>query len=233
MAYQVVIPAAGQGKRMGAGRNKLLLTLEGIPVLIHTLMVFEEDEECGGIVLAIHPDDEQPFKQLLAEYGIRKVTHYVHGGKERQDSVYGGVKVLPTDGIVLVHDGARPFIKKETIHELVKAAEKDGAAIAAVPVKDTIKKAEDLQVTETIERSSLWAVQTPQAFRISVLRKAHEQAAKNEFLGTDDASLVERLPHKVVIIEGDYDNIKLTTPEDVYFAEAILKKRQNQRKLSF
>ncbi|MFS0638052.1 2-C-methyl-D-erythritol 4-phosphate cytidylyltransferase [Mesobacillus foraminis] len=233
MAYQVVIPAAGQGKRMGAGRNKLFLSLDGIPVLIHTLKVFEEDGECSGIILAIHPDDEQAFKQLLMQYGIQKVTSFVYGGKERQDSVYGGVKALAADGIVLVHDGARPFIKQQTIHELVKAAEKDGAAIAAVPVKDTIKKAEDLQVTETIERSSLWAVQTPQAFRISVLRKAHEEAAKSDFVGTDDASLVERLPHKVVIIEGDYDNIKLTTPEDVYFAEAILRKRQNQGRLSF
>ncbi|MBT2758974.1 2-C-methyl-D-erythritol 4-phosphate cytidylyltransferase [Mesobacillus foraminis] len=233
MAYQVVIPAAGQGKRMGAGRNKLFLPLDGIPVLIHTLKVFEEDGECSGITLAIHPDDEQAFKQLLMEYGIQKVISFVYGGKERQDSVYSGVKALAADGIVLVHDGARPFIKQQTIHELVKAADKDGAAIAAVPVKDTIKKAEDLQVTETIERSSLWAVQTPQAFRISVLRKAHEEAAKNDFVGTDDASLVERLPHKVVIIEGDYDNIKLTTPEDVYFAEAILRKRQNQGRLSF
>jgi 2-C-methyl-D-erythritol 4-phosphate cytidylyltransferase len=226
MAYQVIIPAAGQGKRMGAGRNKLFLTLENIPVLIHTLRVFEQDTECSGIILSIHPQDKESFNELLTEYRISKVTHLVHGGKERQDSVYNGVKVIQADGIVLVHDGARPFVTLDTVHELVKAAESSGAAIAAVPVKDTIKKAENLLVSETIERSSLWAVQTPQAFRVSILRKAHEYAVEDQFTGTDDASLVERLPHKVVIIEGDYDNIKLTTPEDMFFAEAILKKRK-------
>ena len=226
MAYQVIIPAAGQGKRMGAGRNKLFLTLEEIPILIHTLRVFDEDEECKGIILSIHQDDEKPFKELLKEYRIQKVTKLVHGGKERQDSVYNGVKATQADGVVLVHDAARPFVRQETIHQLVQAAQNAGAAIVAVPVKDTIKKAEQQVVSETIERSSLWAVQTPQAFRISILRDAHEKAVEDQFTGTDDASLVERLPHKVVIIEGDYDNIKLTTPEDVYFAEAILKKRK-------
>ncbi|MGM0904346.1 MAG: 2-C-methyl-D-erythritol 4-phosphate cytidylyltransferase [Bacillota bacterium] len=227
MAYQVIIPAAGQGKRMGAGRNKLFLTLENIPVLIHTLRVFEQDVECSGIILSIHPHDQESFNELLTEYRINKVTNLVIGGKERQDSVYNGLKVIHSDGIVLVHDAARPFIRVDTIHELVKAAECSGAAIAAVPVKDTIKKVESLLVSETIERSSLWAVQTPQAFRVSIVRKAHERAVETQFTGTDDASLVERLPHKVVIIEGDYDNIKLTTPEDLYFAEAIMKKRKD------
>jgi len=228
MVYQVIIPAAGQGKRMGAGRNKLFLALGNMPVLIHTLRVFEADEDCENIILAIHPDDESSFKELLNQHGICKVTEFVKGGKERQDSVYSGVKTLNKEGIVLVHDAARPFIKRETIRQLVKAARAGGAAIAAVPVKDTIKKAEGNQVTETIERSGLWAVQTPQAFRVAVLRDAHDLAVNNKFIGTDDASLVERLPHKVVIIEGDYDNIKLTTPEDIYFAEVILKMRKDQ-----
>ena len=227
MTYQVIIPAAGQGKRMGIGRNKLFLMLEEIPVLIHTLRVFEQDVECLGIILSIHQNDQDSFVDLLKEYRIHKVTNLVEGGKERQDSVYNGLKEVQSEGIVLVHDAARPFVKVETIHELVKAAESSGAAIAAVPVKDTIKRAENHLVSETIERSSLWAVQTPQAFRVSVLREAHEYAIKNQINGTDDASLVERLSHNVVIIEGDYDNIKLTTPEDVYFAEAILNKRKH------
>lgn len=227
MTYQVIIPAAGQGKRMGIGRNKLFLMLEEIPVLIHTLRVFEQDVECSGIILSIHQNDQDSFVDLLKEYRIHKVTNLVEGGKERQDSVYNGLKEVQSEGIVLVHDAARPFVKVETIHELVKAAESSGAAIAAVPVKDTIKRAENHLVSETIERSSLWAVQTPQAFRVSVLREAHEYAIKNQINGTDDASLVERLSHNVVIIEGDYDNIKLTTPEDVYFAEAILNKRKH------
>ena len=226
MAYQVIIPAAGQGKRMGAGRNKLFLTLEGIPVLIQTLKVFESDCECSGVVLVIHPDDEQEFKEMVRQYGITKVISFVHGGRERQESVHCGVKALRGDGVVLVHDAARPFIKLDAIHALVDQANASGAAIVAVPVKDTIKRVEASLVAETIERSSLWAVQTPQAFRFSLLQKAHEKAEAEGFLGTDDASLVERLPHKVAIIEGDYDNIKLTTPEDLFFAEAILKKRK-------
>ncbi|NKE07689.1 2-C-methyl-D-erythritol 4-phosphate cytidylyltransferase [Mesobacillus selenatarsenatis] len=227
MPYQVIIPAAGQGKRMGAGKNKLLLTLEGVPILIHTLRVFEADAECTGIILAISPNDEQQFKSLLNEYGIHKVSSLVNGGKERQDSVYNGLKAVHSlDGIVLVHDAARPFIKMETIHKLVEAASKDGGGIVAVPVKDTIKKAKDGTVAETIERSSLWAVQTPQAFRASVLLEAHNKAMREQFIGTDESSLVERIPHPVSIIEGDYDNIKLTTPEDLYFAEAILRKRK-------
>ncbi|WP_226086348.1 2-C-methyl-D-erythritol 4-phosphate cytidylyltransferase [Mesobacillus sp. S13] len=227
MPYQVIIPAAGQGKRMGAGKNKLLLTLEGVPILIHTLRVFEADAECTGIILAISPNDEQQFKSLLNEYGIHKVSSLVNGGKERQDSVYNGLKAVHSlDGIVLVHDAARPFIKMETIHKLVEAASKDGGAIVAVPVKDTIKKAVDGTVAETVERSSLWAVQTPQAFRASVLLEAHNKAMREQFIGTDESSLVERIPHPVSIIEGDYDNIKLTTPEDLYFAEAILRKRK-------
>lgn len=227
MPYQVIIPAAGQGKRMGAGKNKLLLTLEGVPVLIHTLKVFEADAECSGIILPIHPDDEAEFKSLLKDYGIHKVSSLIIGGKERQDSVYNGLKALGSfNGVVLVHDAARPFIKAETIHALVEAASKEGGAIVAVPVKDTIKKAVNSQVIETVERSSLWAVQTPQAFRVSILLEAHNKAASEQFTGTDESSLVERLPHPVAIIEGDYDNIKLTTPEDLYFAEAILRKRK-------
>ncbi|WP_079504293.1 2-C-methyl-D-erythritol 4-phosphate cytidylyltransferase [Mesobacillus jeotgali] len=227
MHYQVIIPAAGQGKRMGAGKNKLLLTLEAIPILIHTLKVFEADPECSGIILAIHPDDEQEFNSLLKEYGIHKVSSLVTGGKERQDSVYNGLMAVSSvNGVVLVHDAARPFIKIETIRKLVDAANKDGGAIVAVPVKDTIKKAANNQVAETVERSSLWAVQTPQAFRVSVLLEAHNKAARERFIGTDESSLVERIPHPVSIIEGDYDNIKLTTPEDLYFAEAILRKRK-------
>ncbi|MFT9600483.1 2-C-methyl-D-erythritol 4-phosphate cytidylyltransferase [Mesobacillus sp.] len=227
MPYQVIIPAAGQGKRMGAGKNKLLLTLEGVPILVHTLRVFEADAECSGIILAINPSDEQEFKSLLKEYGIHKVSSLVTGGKERQDSVYNGLMAVHSlDGIVLVHDAARPFIRIETIHNLVEAASKDGGAIVAVPVKDTIKKAANNMVAETVERSSLWAVQTPQAFRAAVLLEAHNKAMREQFIGTDESSLVERIPHRVTIIEGDYDNIKLTTPEDLYFAEAILRKRK-------
>ncbi|WML41920.1 2-C-methyl-D-erythritol 4-phosphate cytidylyltransferase [Neobacillus sp. OS1-2] len=226
MTYQVILPAAGQGKRMGAGRNKLLLELNGVPVLIHTLRVFDEDEECSGIILAIHPQDEREFKALLKKYHIKKVMKLVPGGKERQYSIFNALKTVSTNGIILVHDAARPFIRKEQIHRLTETTEETGAAIIGVPAKDTMKKVQEGLIVETVERSSLWAVQTPQAFRISLLQEAYEKADKDHFLGTDDASLVERLNVPVAMVEGDYDNIKLTTPEDLYFAEAILKKRE-------
>jgi 2-C-methyl-D-erythritol 4-phosphate cytidylyltransferase len=225
MAYQVIIPAAGQGKRMGAGKNKLLIELNGVPVLIHTLLVFENDEECAEIILAVHPQDEAECCTLLTKYKITKVKRIVFGGKERQDSIYHALKTLTEDGIVLVHDAARPFIKKASIHLVAETAAKIGAAIIGVPAKDTIKKVHNGKVTETIERSSLWIVQTPQAFRMSLLLEAYKKAEKENFTGTDDASLVERLDAPIAMVEGDYDNIKLTTPEDLFFAEAILTKR--------
>ncbi|MDP4162683.1 MAG: 2-C-methyl-D-erythritol 4-phosphate cytidylyltransferase [Bacillota bacterium] len=226
MAYKVIIPAAGQGKRMGAGKNKLLLELNGTPVFIHTLKVFEEDTECESIILALHPQDESEFKALIEKYNIKKVASFVPGGKERQHSIHNALKEAGATGIVLVHDAARPFIDKRHIHELTDAAHRTGAAIVAVPVKDTIKMVKNEKVTSTVDRSSLWAVQTPQAFRISTLLDAYEKADQDHFLGTDDASLVERLGHPVTVVEGNYDNIKLTTPEDLFFAEAIMNKRK-------
>ncbi|MGZ4161892.1 MAG: 2-C-methyl-D-erythritol 4-phosphate cytidylyltransferase [Neobacillus sp.] len=227
MSYQVIIPAAGQGKRMGAGKNKLLLELKGIPVLIHTLRVFEDDENCDGIILAIHPQDEAAFHVLLKKYKIKKVKNLVPGGKERQDSIYNALKTVESGGIILVHDAARPFIQKHLICRLTETAEKTGAAIIGVPAKDTMKKVRDNAVVETVERSSLWAVQTPQAFRISILLHAYKKAEEDHFIGTDDSSLVERISYPVSMVEGDYDNIKLTTPEDLFFAESILNKRES------
>ncbi|MEH7546918.1 MULTISPECIES: 2-C-methyl-D-erythritol 4-phosphate cytidylyltransferase [Bacillaceae] len=228
MTYQVIIPAAGLGKRMRAGKNKLLLELNGVPILVHTLRVFEEDEACDGVILAIHPQDNKEINRLLQKYQIRKVSDLVPGGDERQHSIFNALKTVEADGIILVHDAARPFIQKVHIHRLTQKAEETGAAIIGVPAKDTMKKQKDGVVEETVERSSLWAVQTPQAFRISLLKRAYQKAEEDKFLGTDDASLVERLDFPVSIVEGDYDNIKLTTPEDLYFAEAIIKKREKE-----
>jgi 2-C-methyl-D-erythritol 4-phosphate cytidylyltransferase len=226
MTYQVIIPAAGQGKRMGAGKNKLLLELNSIPVFIHSLKVFEEDELCDGIILAIHPQDEAEFNSLLKKHEVKKVLELVPGGEERQDSIYNALKTVKRDGIILVHDAARPFIRKEHIHRLLETAQETGAAIIGVRAKDTMKTVRNDVVMATVERSSLWAVQTPQAFRFSLLRSAYEQAEKDGFIGTDDSSLVERISHPVTMVEGDYDNIKLTTQEDLFFAQAILQKRQ-------
>jgi len=222
MFYQVVIPAAGKGKRMKAGINKQFIELRNEPVIVRTLKIFEQDDWCSGIILVVNETEREQFRELLERYSIKKVIAMASGGAERQHSVYNGLRAVKNSEIVLIHDGARPFVTIEKIHELVQAAKKNGAAIVAVPVKDTIKKVYDSYVDETVERSSLWAVQTPQAFRVSLILKAHERALLEGYIGTDDASLIERLGGKVQVIEGDYRNIKLTTPDDLLFAEAIL-----------
>lgn len=222
MRYDVVIPAAGQGKRMKAGMNKQLMELQNEPLIVRTLKVFENDEWCRGIIVVINEAERTQFEQLFSRFHIKKITAIVGGGKERQHSVYNGLRAIKNSDIVLIHDGARPFVTIELIHQLVNEAKEHGAAIPAVRVKDTVKKVRGQFVEETVERSSLWAVQTPQAFHVSLVLRAHEQAQKDGYIGTDDASLVERIGGKVKIVEGDYRNIKLTTPDDLLFAEAIL-----------
>lgn len=223
MLYEVVIPAAGQGKRMKAGKNKLFIELFDVPIIVYTLKVFEADDNCRGIILAINPAEEAYFSEMMNRYPFKKVIKLVPGGEERQQSVYNGLKHVEEE-IVLIHDGARPFIARLFIKQLTETAATHAGAVIAVPVKDTIKKVENQAIIETVERSSLWAVQTPQAFRVSTILRAHEQAEQDGYLGTDDASLLERLGEQVIVIEGDYDNIKITTQEDLFFAEAILKK---------
>ncbi|MCU9615254.1 2-C-methyl-D-erythritol 4-phosphate cytidylyltransferase [Caldibacillus lycopersici] len=224
MGYTVVIPAAGIGKRMGAGKNKLLLSINEIPVLVHTLKVFEQDDWCQSIVLAVNDADRKDIHTFISRYSLKKIKTMVKGGKERQHSVYAGLQSIQEETIVLIHDGARPFIKQSHIHQLVEAAKAHGAAILAVPVKDTVKKVENGYVQGTINRDTLWSIQTPQAFSLALIKHAHIMAEQDQFIGTDDASLVERLGEKVIIVEGDYDNIKITTKEDLYFAQAILSK---------
>jgi 2-C-methyl-D-erythritol 4-phosphate cytidylyltransferase len=229
MNYHVVIPAAGQGKRMKAGKNKQFIQLRDIPVIVHTLRVFEQDSWCEEIILVVNKDEVDQFKKILASYHIQKVRSLVVGGAERQHSVYNGLQALKDTGIVLIHDGARPFVTTESIHRLVKVAHEEEAAVLGVRVKDTIKRVQDGYIVDTIERSSLWAIQTPQAFLVSLIKEAHEHAQKQSFLGTDDASLVEQMGKRITVVEGDYDNIKLTTPEDLWYAEAILQKREQTK----
>ncbi|UCZ53348.1 2-C-methyl-D-erythritol 4-phosphate cytidylyltransferase [Bacillus shivajii] len=224
--YYVVIPAAGQGKRMEAGKNKQFLTIDKDPLLIHTLRVFEGDLLCEGIILVINHEEQDEMEELVEKNNIRKVVKLVPGGKERQNSVYEGLKAVEGDPVVLVHDGARPFVKTAVIKKLVHCVEAGVSATVAVPIKDTVKKVKDGLVAETIDRSSLWAIQTPQAFRRSEILRAHKEADEYHYLGTDDASLMEYVNKPVEIVEGDYENIKITTPEDLLFAEAIIKKRK-------
>jgi len=231
MFYDVIILAAGQGKRMKAGKNKVFLNIANEPLIVHTLRVFDHDPHCNSIILPINQSEQMLFDDILEKYCFQTPITFVTGGKERQNSVYNGLTAIqgPEEGIVLVHDGARPFVDQKTIDSLVEKTKEMGNAIPGVRVKDTIKRVQEGQVIDTIERSSLWAVHTPQAFRLSLLKKAHRFAEENQYLGTDDASLVEWIGEKVYMVEDCYNNIKITTPEDLDFAEIILKKQRDNR----
>lgn len=228
MNYQVVIVAAGQGTRMGAEMNKVLLTLHGIPVIIYTLRVFEQDPDCTGVVLVIKESERKTFCELIRRYHINKVTELAEGGRERQESVYNGLAKLgdSQEAIVMVHDGARPFVTRNQIARVAEAADRCGAALLAVRVKDTIKQVACHSVSKTLERESLWAAQTPQAFRMSVIMQAHREGRVRHFKVTDDASLVEQLGQTVEVVEGSYRNIKLTTPEDMIIAEKFVQEEE-------
>ncbi|MDG5788142.1 2-C-methyl-D-erythritol 4-phosphate cytidylyltransferase [Evansella sp. AB-P1] len=226
--YTVVIPAAGQGKRMKAGKNKQFLLIDQIPLLIHTLRVFEEDILCHSIILVVNKQELKEVEKLIETYKINKVDKLVIGGKERQESVYEGLKVIEGNPIVLIHDGARPFVQHSVIHNLIHKVVEKGAAIVATPVKDTIKQAVDGIVEKTVHRNNLWSIQTPQGFRYNKIVKGHQEAEKQDFFGTDDASLMEFIGEKVYIVEGDYENIKITTPEDILYGEAIIEKRKGE-----
>lgn len=230
MKYTVMIPAAGSGQRMGAGYNKLFLRLGDKPIFIHTLLVFEEDSACAGIILAVKQEERLEIESMLKQFGITKVRALVDGGTERQYSVAACIREHTEKGIVLVHDAARPFIRQSVIAELVEAARTSGAAIAGVKAKDTMKLAPSGIVEETVDRDLLWIVQTPQAFQYDVLKKASDKAELDGFLGTDESMLVERLGHPVRIVEGTYDNVKITTQEDLVFGEVLLKRVRQEEK---
>ncbi|WP_248929054.1 2-C-methyl-D-erythritol 4-phosphate cytidylyltransferase [Paenibacillus hamazuiensis] len=219
----VVIVAAGKGSRMKAAESKQYLELAGKPILVHTLELFERLDAVDTIVLVTGAGDIERCSGYAAQYGIGKLAQIVTGGAERQHSVYAGIKALPEQvEWVLVHDGVRPFAAKEHILRCVETVKACGAAVLAVPVKDTIKIVDGAGIIRsTPDRRSLWAMQTPQAFRRSLLEQAYEQAERDGFVGTDDASLVERIGAPVQVVEADYYNIKITTPEDLPWAEWI------------
>lgn len=199
------------------------MKLEGKPILAHTLGVFEGDSACKGIILAVKPDERSVIESMLEQFAITKVTAMVDGGGERQNSVAACIRAYDGDGVVLVHDAARPFIRRAVINELVKVAAEHGAAIAGVRAKDTMKFASAGVVEETVDRDMLWIIQTPQAFRYALLQEASTRAEVEGFLGTDESMLVERLGYSVRIVESTYDNVKMTTQEDLVFGEILLK----------
>ncbi|MDR3580423.1 MAG: 2-C-methyl-D-erythritol 4-phosphate cytidylyltransferase [Oryzomonas sp.] len=222
-----LIPAAGMGKRMGASINKQYLQLAGMPIVARTISVFENAPFIDGIFL-VTPVDEIPYcrEHVVEAHGFRKVLEIVPGGRERQNSVMNGLRALQRhageDDVVLIHDGVRPLISRELLKESIEVARGCDGALVAVPAKDTIKTVRDGLVIDTPDRDTLWQAQTPQSFRFGVIFAAHRAAEQEGFMGTDDASLVERRGGAVRIVRGDYRNIKITTPEDIVLAEAFL-----------
>jgi len=222
-----LIPAAGMGKRMGASINKQYLQLNGLPILAHTISVFERSSLIDSIYLVI-PADEIPYcrEHIVEAGGFKKVAAIVAGGTERQHSVMNGLKAIRGNAddhdVILIHDGVRPFLTETMLRESIAEAQEHEGALVAVPAKDTIKIVADGVVIDTPSRETLWQAQTPQSFRFGVIFAAHQAAEREGFIGTDDASLIERSGGKIRIVPGDYRNIKITTPEDLTLAEAFM-----------
>jgi len=220
-----IIVAAGKSERMGAGTDKCFLNLGSKPVLAWSLLAFERCADVDQIVLVVRKDQLTAAKAVVRMFGVSKVRKIVPGGARRQDSVLNGIKEVDSDTrIVVVHDGARPCVTGAMISETVKAARRGGAAVVGRRIWDTVKTVEKgTQISGTVDRAKLWAVQTPQAFSVSVLRKAYEGVVAGKKDVTDDASAVELLGEPVKICETNAFNIKITTVEDLQLAAAALK----------
>ena len=239
MKVIVIIPAAGLGTRMapvtskGKGPSKQFTELGGTPILIHTIRKFAASPHVNEIVVALRKDEMAGFQERLHSdntSGVATKTRLVEGGEHRQHSVANALATVSAsaDDVVLVHDAVRPFVTEEIVGEVIQGAQKFGAAIAGVPAVDTVKKvertADGALITATIPREHVVMAQTPQGFRYDVVKKAFDEATADGFLGTDEASLVERSGHEVAVVMGSPRNIKITTPGDMELAEFYLQK---------
>ena len=219
-----IIAAAGMGARMASDRPKQFLLLAGTPIIFHTLKPFEQCDSIQEVIVVLPPEESAAFLALAGKHGLRKLSRVVAGGTTRADSVKRGLNAIrsASAGIVAVHDGVRPFVTVEEIDSVVAAAEANGAAILVAPVTDTIKQVSGDSVVKTLERQELRRALTPQCFRYDLLRKAYEQADVNDPALTDESALVERIGARVTTVTGNARNIKITTPEDLLLAEALL-----------
>jgi len=221
-----IIVAGGKGMRMGTERAKQFLELNGKAIIALTLDEFENNENINDIIVVIGKDEKEYLENnILKKYNYKKIIAIIEGGKERQDSVYNGLKAVSENtDIVLVHDGVRPFISQKDINNIINSTVQKKACVLAVQVKDTTKYVNEHGIIEkTLDRSKLWAIQTPQAFHYDILLKAYEFAEENNIVATDDASLVEMI-EKVYIVEGSYKNIKITTKEDLDYGNILIMK---------
>lgn len=226
MNVRAIIAAGGRGERMGGELPKQFIQIKKKPVLAYTV---ERFEKCGIIdeIVLVVPEEYVSLSsyQIVDVFNFRKIRKILSGGKERQDSVYKALLSLSgnTD-IVVIHDGVRPFISSEKIAKSIEICKKEKAVILALPINETVKRVEDRFVITTLDREKLWVAQTPQTFEYKLILEAYKKAIEAGFIGTDDSSLVERLGFKVKVLEGEYENIKITTPEDLVLAEKILER---------
>ncbi|MDP7180304.1 MAG: 2-C-methyl-D-erythritol 4-phosphate cytidylyltransferase [Candidatus Woesearchaeota archaeon] len=221
-----VILGGGKGSRMGGKVNKILLSLADKPLIYHTIKKFEDCSDVDEIILVINKDDIDETKLLVSKYKFNKIKKVIEGGEERQDSVCNGIRAIENgmeEDVVLIHNAANPFVSEESIVEVIKAVKDHGAAVAAHKAKDTIKEV-DLYgfVERTLERDKLWQMQTPQGMKYGVALKAFEKAYTDDVYATDDVALVERIGGRVKVIETNKENIKVTNPSDLVFAEKVI-----------
>jgi len=227
MKIVALIAAAGKGKRMNSRTNKPFIPISGKPILAYTIEKFEKCKLIDKIYLLVNPEEKDIcHKNIILKYNFFKVQELVDGGETRQDSIYNGLKALDKDtDIVVIHDGARPLVETSTIRDSIEKAQEYGAAIAVIPIKDTVKKSENnFFIDKTLNREKIWRAQTPQTFKYDIILPAYHQAYKDKYLATDDAAIVERYGHKVKLIIGSEENIKITTPFDIIIANIFLKK---------
>jgi 2-C-methyl-D-erythritol 4-phosphate cytidylyltransferase/2-C-methyl-D-erythritol 2,4-cyclodiphosphate synthase len=226
MTNYALITAAGIGKRMQSDKNKIFLLLEDEPVIVRTIKLFNDCEAIDKIILIAREDDQEELKKLKEKHSLNKVEKIVMGGEKRQNSVYNGIISIDNpkaDDILVIHNGVNPFIDEKTITESIEAAKKYEAAVVGFKARDTIKEADEKGfVKKTLERKDLWQVQTPQTIRYGTAKRAFKKAFEEEFIGTDDVMLVERMGKRVKIVECPYENIKITLPNDLEFANKLL-----------
>ena len=227
-----IIVAAGKGKRMERDYNKQYIHLEGKPIVARTLLHFENHEIIDEIIIVVGQGEVEFCRENIVEkYNLSKIRKIVEGGEERYHSVHNGIKAVSHQcEVVLIHDGARPFVTREIINESIASANIYGCSIVGMPVKDTIKTIdEEGFVKDTPKRENIWLVQTPQTFKKEIILRAHQKREMENLSVTDDAMLVEALGGRVKMIRGSYENIKITTPEDLEIGQAILKRGRTNR----
>ena len=226
MFTSVIIPAAGAGERMGTAVSKQFLSLDGKPIIVHTLERFQMCGAVNEIIIVVQPSSRQHVESLIDEFHLSKATKIVEGGRRRQDSVSNALSQLHSQAeIVIVHDAVRPFVQQRVILDSIEKAKTYSAAVVAVRIKDTVKIGNDEgRFERTLDRSALWSAQTPQTFTRKVLLDAYEKASSDRIDATDDASLVELLNIHPAIVEGSFDNIKITTPDDLELAGVVARR---------